>query len=261
MHRTTPDAGAQAARPDPSHAGPSHTDADYAGPSRPAASSSAPPRTSRRAWLVPASLIVLGLVPALGGVYRVFDLSTGEASPSSQRFFDDPVPMLLHGVASALFVFLGAFQFTAASRRNTRRHRMRGMVFVPCALIAAATGLWMEAPYELPPHDGPLLSVFRHVFGAAMLATTLLGVRALVRRRYRAHGAWMMRTYAIGMGAGTQVVVFVLYGLLGGELDVERRAWLMGAAWALNLLFVEWILRRPGRGTSAAPPEIEPAHA
>jgi hypothetical protein len=130
---------------------------------------------------VPASLLLLAAVPALGGIYRVLHLSLGgEATPANQRFFDAPTPVVLHGVACALFVFLGAFQFTPGSRRNPRRHRLRGMLFVPSALVVATTGLWMEAYYELPAYDGDLLSVFRAVFGTAMIATTLLGVRALL---------------------------------------------------------------------------------
>ena len=203
---------------------------------------------SRREWLVPASLLLLAAVPALGGLYRVLHLGLGgEVSPANQRFFDAPVPIALHGTASALFAFVGAFQFTESSRRKLNRHRLRGMIFIPSALIAAITGLWMEATYDLPAHDGPLLSVFRVIFGTSMIATTVLGVRTLLRREYARHGAWMMRTYAIGMGAGTQVIVFLPWMLLVGQPDVTQRAWLMGAGWTINLLFVEWVLMRKAR--------------
>ncbi len=215
------------------------------------------PTRPRRAWLVPASLLLLAAVPALGGVYRVLHLSLGgEVTAANQRFFDAPVPVLLHGVACALFAFLGAFQFTGGARRRPRRHRLRGAIFVPSALVVALTGLWMEASYDLPAHDGALLTVFRVLFGSAMLATTLLGVRALLRRRFARHGAWMMRTYAIGMGAGTQVVVVLPWMLLIGEPDVQQRGWLMGAGWAINVLFVEWVLWRRARDRAPLDPLV-----
>ncbi len=204
--------------------------------------------TRRREWRVPAALLLLAAVPGLGGIYRVLHLSLGgEVTPANQRFFDAPTPVLLHGVACALFAGLGAFQFTAGSRGRAKRHRLRGAIFVPSALVVAATGLWMEASYELPAHDGELLSGFRVLFGTAMIATTLLGVRALLRREYARHGAWMMRTYAIGMGAGTQVLVVLPWMILCGEPGVTERAWLMGSGWAINVAFVEWILRRKER--------------
>lgn len=197
---------------------------------------------------MPTSLLLLAAVPALGGLYRVLHLSLGgEVTPANQRFFDAPAPVLLHGVACALFAFLGAFQFTNGSRRRPRHHRLRGAVFVPSALVVALTGLWMEAFYDLPAHDGELLTVFRVLFGTGMVATTLLGVRALVRREYARHGAWMMRTYAIGMGAGTQVLVVLPWMLLFGQPDVLQRAWLMGAGWGVNIAVVEWVLHRKAR--------------
>jgi hypothetical protein len=225
-------------------------------PKTPAGARHAP--RPRSEWLVPASLLLLAAVPALGGIYRVLHVSLGgEVTPANQRFFDGPAPVVLHGVACALFAFLGAFQFTAGSRRRPRRHRLRGALFVPSALVVATTGLWMEASYELPAHDGDLLSVFRAVFGTAMIATTLLGVRALLRREYARHGAWMMRTYAIGMGAGTQVVVLLPWMLLVGEPDVFQRALLMGAGWAINVAFVEWILHRRARRNETPPAFVE----
>lgn len=214
----------------------------------PTASVAPDARRRRRDWLIPTLLLLLAAIPALGGIYRVFYISGGgEVTPATQRFFDAPTSMILHGVACALFAFLGAFQFTRGSHRRPHLHRLRGMLFLPSALIVGATGLWMEAFYDLPAHDGALLSVFRVTFGTGMIVTTLLGVRALLRRQFAQHGAWMMRTYAIGMGAGTQVIVFILWGLLVGPADVTQRALLMGASWMINVTFVEWILLRKTR--------------
>ncbi len=211
-------------------------------------------RPNRREWLLPASLLLLAAVPVIGGIYRVLHLSFGgEVTPANQRFFDAPTPVVLHGVACALFATLGAFQFSAGSRRRPQLHRLRGAIFVPSALVVATTGLWMEAFHKLPAHDGELLSLFRAFFGTAMIATTLLGVRALLRRDYPQHGAWMMRTYAIGMGAGTQVVVLLPWMLLVGQPGVFQRAWLMGASWTINVAFVEWILHRRARRRDTRP--------
>lgn len=218
-----------------------------------APASGAPADHGRREWLVPAALLLLSLVPAGGGVYRVLEVALGgEVTPANARFFDAPTPVVLHGVGCVLFAVLGAFQFAPGARRNLRRHRLRGVIFIPSAIVVAVTGLWMEATYELPAHDGALLSVFRGIFGVGMIATTVLGVRALLARRFAEHGAWMMRTYAIGMGAGTQAVVLLPWMVLVGDPGALERALLMGAGWGINVAFVEWILRRKARRAAPA---------
>ena len=62
----------------------------------------------------------------------------------------------------------------------------------------------MNQFYELPDGPNPLLYVFRLVFGTAMAASIVDGFLAVRRRDIRAHRAWMIRAYAIGLGAGTQ---------------------------------------------------------
>lgn len=216
-------------------------------------------KPSRRHWVVPSLLLLLAAVPALGGVYRALHLSFGgEVTASNQRFFDSPTAVTLHGISCALFAFLGAFQFSTGPRRKPKRHRIRGALFMPSALVVAITGLWMEAFQELPAHDGDLLSLFRVVFGLGMIACTLLGIRALLRREFAQHGAWMMRTYAIGMGAGTQVVVFILWGHFMGPTSLTERAYLMGASWVINVIFVEWILIRKNRRTTVSLKTLKP---
>jgi Predicted membrane protein (DUF2306) len=75
-----------------------------------------------------------------------------------------------------------------------------------------------------------------------MVASIALGLAAILRRDVRRHRAWMMRGYAIAQGAGTQAVLFVFAGTPGpGQFG---RGLLMGAAWALNLILAEWIIRR-----------------
>jgi hypothetical protein len=63
-----------------------------------------------------------------------------------------------------------------------------------------------------------------------------LALGAIRRRDFVAHGAWMTRGYAIGLGAGTQVLThpawFVLADGKPGELP---RAVMMGAGWIVNV--------------------------
>jgi hypothetical protein len=76
-----------------------------------------------------------------------------------------------------------------------------------------------------------------------MLAGLTLGVTAIRRGDVTAHRAWMTRTYAIALAAGTQAFTEGIGGAVLGHsqlaLDASR-----GAAWVLNLAIAEWAIRR-----------------
>ena len=204
-------------------------------------------RSKKSDWLVPTGLILLSLVPAIAGTARVAQLASGaDVTPDNARFFAAPIPVLLHIPAAIVFSLLGAFQFSASFRRRHRTwHRMAGRVLVPAGLIVALSGLWMTQFYAWPAGDGVGVYVERLVFGSAMLASILLGIDAIRRRDFASHGDWMTRAYAIGLGAGTQVLThlpwFVLTDSRPGELP---RAVMMGAGWIINVMVAEWVIRR-----------------
>jgi len=67
--------------------------------------------------------------------------------------------------------------------------------------------------------------------------------------------AWMLRGYAIGLGAGTQVLTLLAGELILGPPSELSRALLMGAGWVINLAVAEWIIRKrpvPPAGTASA---------
>ena len=206
------------------------------------------PRPADRAGLrVPAGLLLLALVPAVAGAWRLGELAgTPVVTPANARFVADPLPVVLH-IASALpFTLLGAFQFVPGLRRQGRGwHRTLGRLLAPLGLVAAVTGLWMTLSYPWAEGDGVVAYGLRLLFGAAMTASVLLGLSAVVRRDFAAHGAWMTRAYAIGMGAGTQVLTHLPLFLLVGRPEGLGRAVAMGAGWIINVAVAEWAIRRP----------------
>ncbi len=201
------------------------------------------PRT--RQWPVPAGLILLSLVPVVAGAARVTQLTGGaEVTAENARFFASPAPVLVHIVGASLYCLLGAFQFVPALRRRTPWHRIAGRLLVPLGLAAALSGVWMTLFFPRPPADDLLLTPMRLVFGIAMAACLVLGVTAIRRRDFTAHRAWMTRAYAIGLGAGTQVLTHLPWMVLVGQPSGSARVVLMLAGWIINLAVVEWVLRR-----------------
>ena len=205
-------------------------------------------------WRLSTSLLLLSLVPVAAGAVRLVGLASsgvgdgggGAITPENARFMAMPAPVVLHIVSATLFCLLGAFQFDSAIRRRSPGlHRAAGRVLAPLGILAALTGLWMTAGYDIPAElQGPLLYVVRILVGLSMALAILVSVLAVLRRRIAQHRAWMVRAYALGQGAGTQVLILLPVTLLAGAPTFFFRDVLMASAWGLNVLIAEWIIRR-----------------
>ncbi|SDN78153.1 DUF2306 domain-containing protein [Geodermatophilus sp. DSM 45219] len=215
-----------------------------------------------RQWLVPVGLVLLSVVPVLAGAARVTELTGGaEVTADNARFLASPVSVLVHVVGATVYCLLGAFQFAPGFRRRRPGwHRVAGRLLVLCGLAAALSGVWMTLSFARPPVDDVLLTPIRLVFGVAMAGCIVLGVAAIRRRDAAGHRAWMARGYAIGLGAGTQVLTHLPWMLLVGQPSGHPRVLLMLAGWVLNLAVTEWALRRrPAKPVRSIPSPRPPA--
>ncbi|GAB3389222.1 DUF2306 domain-containing protein [Humibacter soli] len=214
--------------------------------------------TRRRDWLIPAGLVLLSLVPVIAGADRVASLAVGvETTPENARFTGMPAPVIIHIVSATVYSLLGAFQFQPGFRaRHPKWHRVAGRVLVPAGLATALSGLWMTQFYVLPAHDGGLLPAARWVFGVGMFVAIVLGFVAVLRRRFDAHRAWMMRGYAIALGAGTQVITMGAWVAIGGNPETTK-AVPMIAGWVINPAVAEWIIRRHVLRTARVPRRMQ----
>lgn len=203
---------------------------------------------SRASWLVPIGLLVLGIVPGIGGALRLAEL--GHSAPitaENARFFAAPEPVALHIVSAVLFSVLGAFQFfPGLRRRRPLWHRYTGRLAAPLGLAAALSGLWMTLFYPNADanFDGPAVYGMRLAVGSGMTLAMVLALAAIARRDIPVHQRWMTRAYALGMGAGTQVFTHIPWSVwpeLHGEL---LRAVCMGTGWIINIVVAEWIIKR-----------------
>ena len=215
------------------------------------------PTSTKAEWLIPTGLIALSLIPIAAGTVRVVQLGGGVAiTPDNARFFAAPVPVVMHILSSVVFCVLGAFQFARGfRRRNPNWHRAAGRVLVPCGLVAALSALWMTQFYPPASFTGPLPASFdgpspyliRLLTGSAMALFLCLGVTAVMRRDFPNHQAWMIRGYALALGAGTQAFTHLpwfLFPSIRGEL---ARTLFMGAGWTINLAVAEWLIARQRR--------------
>ena len=206
--------------------------------------------SARGAWWTFGALCLLSAVPLIAGGVRLHGLVTGAAAAAGhERFIDAPLPVIWHVVGATLFCLLGAAQLAWPDRAGRSRwHRRLGWLAFPGGLVAAISGLWMTAAYPIPAElQGPLLQGVRWVVGVVMVAALAVALRAVRQRRFCAHRAWMIRAYAMGQGAGTQVLMILPLVLLCGSPLGLARDLLMSAAWLLNAAVAEWVIRRSPR--------------
>jgi hypothetical protein len=216
--------------------------------------SRAPPATSIEGMktssnrLVPAGLVVLAFVPSAAGALRLSEMAGGAEVFPDDRVTQAPAALIAHIVSVTIFGVLGAFQFAPSLRR---RHRTAGRIVLPAGLVAALSGLWLTLFLPWTEMDSAVLTGTRVAVVTYMLMSLVLGFLAIRRRDFTAHRAWMIRGYAIGMGAGTQFFTQAPVMAVAGELTATTRAATLILGWLINVGVAEWIIRRSPRTPAA----------
>jgi uncharacterized membrane protein len=193
-------------------------------------------------WKVPLTLLLLSAIPIAAGIARLAGLADQpEISTENARFVAAPLAVFVHILSASLFCILGALQFSLwLRRRSPRWHKVSGRLVVVGGIFAALSGLWMTVTYPIPPElQGDLLYGVRVFVSLAMLFSICMAVAAITGGDIATHRVWMIRAYALGQGAGMQVVVLLPWMLAIGKPTVFQRDMLMSLAWLINLLVAE----------------------
>ncbi|HWA17153.1 MAG TPA: DUF2306 domain-containing protein [Gemmatimonadales bacterium] len=146
-----------------------------------------------------------------------------------------PTAMLFHLGGGAVALVSGAFQVQRRIRtRSVRLHRWLGRAYVMGIVSAAAAALPLAL---LSQHDW-ITRTGLTVLALLWLATTLLGLEAILRGDQVSHQRWMVRSYALTVAAIMLRLYMPITVALGIEFDTAYRAvvWL---CWVPNLLLVE----------------------
>jgi hypothetical protein len=204
-------------------------------------------KTNRADWLIPTVLMVYTILPLIPGAFRLVELGGGpHVLPANPRATGMPLPIIIHILTAFFYTVLGAWQFSPALRR-TPWHRTAGRLLASLGVGAAISGLYMTLVFPTAPEYDPILVLFRLIFGGGMAAAIGLALWAIiVRRDVPTHRAWMMRAYAIGLGAATQMVVFIPLAPFGTPEPLPATL-LLTSGWVINLAIAEWLIRRQRR--------------
>jgi len=157
--------------------------------------------------------------------------------------------LIIHAAVGTLALAIGPFQFLERFRRTVPVwHRISGRIYLTCILISGLTGMWL-AFYT---RGGVAANSGFFTLSVLWLLTGALAWRAILKRDFVAHRAWMMRSYALTFGAVTLRIYLGLGVPLAGLPFEEVYAMAAWSSWVINLLLVEWVLIRqlPGHAAS-----------
>ena len=193
---------------------------------------------------IAALLLIFTGIPIAISFVRMGQIPLGALPPDAVKFTAVPLGHFFHAAGGAVFGILGPLQFSRALRgRFGRLHRWLGRVFVLAGLALGLTSLRLVL--QFPDAGTWILVTARLVMGAALLGALVLGLRAAMLRDLARHRAWMIRAYAIGMGAATiALIMFPIFIITCAPLTGYVSDLAFVGSWVINITKGEWVIRR-----------------
>ena len=194
--------------------------------------------------LVPAALYFGTLLTILLALVQAVQIPLGALPEDSQRLSATPVWHFMHVLGGATFGILGPIQFgRVLARRYGPLHRVMGRLFVAAGVMISLSSLsllWhFPDTYSMPINIGRLL------FGIALGMALALAVLAIRKRDFPRHRNWMIRAYAIGMGATAVTMVFFPIYIVTGAPPLGPAADIVFlGSWMVCIIFAEALVRR-----------------
>lgn len=194
--------------------------------------------------VVPLALFLATLLPILLAVVQVVQIPLDALPEDSQRLGATPSLHFMHVLGGATFAILGPIQFgRALLPKFGRLHRVLGRLFVATGAMISFSSLGLL--WNFPDSYSMAISGGRLVFGIGLGVALFMAMQAISARDLVRHRNWMIRAYAIGIGATAVTMVFFPIYLLTGEPPqglVADIAFL--GAWTACVLFAEGLVRK-----------------
>lgn len=198
----------------------------------------------RKSITVPITLLFFSLVTILIAVVQAFQIPFGALPLDSSRLEAAPFSHFIHVVGGALFGLIGPLQFgRVLAGKYGRIHRVMGRVFLAAGAalsISSLTLLW-----SFPSSHSVLVSGGRLVFGIALAIALVFAMSAIKARNFKKHRDWMIRAYALGIGATAISMIFIpIYAITGKPPTGLFADIIFIGSWALCVALAEYIVRR-----------------
>ncbi len=145
----------------------------------------------------------------------------------------------LHISSALVALAVGSVQFWPGLRKkHLKLHRMLGKIYAVGIAIAGPSGLYMA----IYARGGLFAQIGFVCLDLVWMATTFLGVRAILKKNIPSHRRWITRSYAVTFAAVTLRLWVPILSLgfgMGENQVLSLTPWL---SWIPNLLVAELIL-------------------
>ena len=166
--------------------------------------------------VVPAALYFGILLTIILALVQVVQIPLGALPQDSQRLSVVPIWHLMHVLGGATFGILGPIQFgRVLMRRYGLMHRVIGRVFVAAGAMISLSSLSLL--WHFPDTYSVAMSSGRLLFGIALGVALAIAMQTIHRQDFTRHRNWIIRAYAIGMGATATLMVFFPIFVITGE--------------------------------------------
>lgn len=188
------------------------------------------------------------------GGYALYHVATGFANlPLTNPMFD-PWGLRAHIAFSGFALIFGIFQFLKPLRRKAPSlHRWMGRGYV----LACVGGGIAGGVIALSSTAGPIAGWGFFLLAILWVPFTLLALVSAMKRDFTAHERWMIRSFALTLGAVTLRLQLPIGPMLTGGDFLAAYVWIAWLAWVPNLVISELyiaMLRKPKRAKVAATP-------
>ena len=192
-------------------------------------------------------LVALYFVTLLGtflAVVQVVQIPLGALPVDSQRLSTAPIWHFMHVLGGATFGLLGPIQFSRVlMRKYGLLHRFMGRVFVAAGAMISLSSLGLL--WHFPDTNSVAVNSGRLLFGIALGIALAIAMQAILKRNFTSHRNWMIRAYAIGIGAtAVSMVFFPIYAITGAPPTGLAADLVFLASWMACVVFAEGLVRR-----------------
>jgi uncharacterized membrane protein len=194
--------------------------------------------------LVPVALFLCTLLTIILALVQVVQIPLSALPEDSLRLSAVPVWHFMHVLGGATFGILGPIQFgRVLMRKYGLLHRVMGHVFVAAGAMISLSSLSLL--WHFPDAYSVAVSSGRLLFGIALGVALAIATQAIRKRDFARHRNWMIRAYAIGMGAtAVSMVFFPIYVITGKPPTGIVSDIVFLGSWTACVAFAERLVRR-----------------
>ncbi|WP_428631317.1 DUF2306 domain-containing protein [Sphingopyxis sp.] len=194
--------------------------------------------------VVLAALLGGTLLTILLALVQVVQIPLGSLPEDSRHLSAAPVWHFMHVLGGATFGLLGPIQFSRVlMRKYGVLHRLMGRVFVAAGTMISLSSLGLL--WHFPDTYSVAVSSGRLLFGIALGVALAVAMWTIRKRDFTRHRNWMIRAYAVGIGATAVSMVFFPIYLITGKppMGLASDIVFLGS-WTACVIFAEGVVRR-----------------